>query len=67
MYETSFLDGLIARGQEVTIRLCEGRDIQAVPVAQDALSIVVRRPSGDEALIFKKAISVITPTRTTGG
>lgn len=67
MNGTMFLNDLIARGQEVTIRLCEGRDIQAVPVAQDADSIVVRRPSGDTALIYKKAVSVITPIPNHGG
>ncbi len=61
MNGTTFLDNMISLNQEATIRLCEGRDIQAVPVAQDDDSIVVRRPSGETALIYKKAISVITP------
>lgn len=61
MNETIFLDNMISQGQEATIRLCEGRDIQAVPVAQDNDCIIVRRPSGEAALIYKKAISVITP------
>ena len=61
MNGTVFLENMITHGQECVFRLCEGRDIQAVPVAQDDDSIVVRRTSGETALIYKKAISVITP------
>lgn len=62
-----FIDNLIAHGQEAIIRLCEGRDIQAMPLAQDTDSVIVRRASGETALIYKKAISVITPIEKPGG
>lgn len=62
MNGTSFLDSLISSGLPVTIRLTEGRDIQAVPVAQDADSILIRRDAnGEVALVYKRAISLITP------
>ncbi len=67
MNGTQYIDNLITHGQEVTIRLCEGRDIQAVPIAQDADSIVISRITGETALIYKKAISVITPNKKPGG
>lgn len=59
---TTFLDTVIRKGQSVMIRLLDGRDISAVPIAQDGEALIIRNPStGGTSLIYKKAISVITP------
>jgi sRNA-binding regulator protein Hfq len=66
MSESEYLDDLIKKGQLVMIRLTEGRDISAMPVAYDDAAIIVKNVhTGNTSLIYKKAISVITPT--TGG
>ncbi len=58
----SFIGIMIRKAQPVMIRLLDGRDISAVPVAQDNDVLIIRNPStGGTSLIFKKAISVITP------
>ena len=63
---TAFIDALISSKRAATFRLTEGRDIMAVPVAQDGESVVVRRGKSEElSLIYKKAISVITPSGDT--
>lgn len=63
MNGTLFLENLINRGIPATFRLLEAKDIQGVPVAQDDESIIVMRDGSVETtLIYKKAISVITPS-----
>lgn len=62
MNETAFIDRLIEKADPVMIRLLEGRDISAVPIAQDREAIIFKREHSDEKLlIYKRAISVITP------
>lgn len=63
MNETEFIDDLINKGKPTVIRLLEGRDILALPIAQDADAIIVKREhSGETSIIYKRAISVITPS-----
>lgn len=60
--EADYLDDLIRRGQQVTIRLGEGRDISAVLAAHDRTAVVARNiRTGKTSLIYKKSISVIMP------
>jgi sRNA-binding regulator protein Hfq len=62
MNETKYLDELITKEQLVMIRLLEGRDISAVPIAHDQVAVIIKNiHSGNTSLIYKKAISVITP------
>lgn len=63
MSETEYLDNLVKDERLVMIRLTEGRDISAVPVAHDGSAIIIKNVrTGNTSLIYKKAISVITPT-----
>lgn len=63
MDEQTLLNELIRRGKPVNFRLLEARDIFAVPVAFDAESIIVEgNQPGEYALLYKRAISVITPS-----
>jgi sRNA-binding regulator protein Hfq len=62
MNEKGYLDELISKGQQIMIRLNEGRDISAVPVAHDAEAIIIKNAhTGNTSMIYKKAVSVITP------
>ena len=66
MNESTFLDDLIARKQPIVVRLLEGRDILALPLGQDDTAIIVKRPNASEcSVIYKRAISVITPMEGT--
>jgi sRNA-binding regulator protein Hfq len=57
-----YIDTIIRKGQPVMIRLLDGRDISAVPMAQDGEVLIIKNPStGGTSMIYKKAISVITP------
>lgn len=68
MNETAYLDELIQKGQTVMFRLAEGRDISAVPVAHDGIAIIVRNAhTGNTSLIYKRAVSVVTPVITPNG
>jgi sRNA-binding regulator protein Hfq len=63
MNEAEYLDDLITKGKQVMIRLMEGRDISAVPIAHDEAAVVIKNAhTGNTSLVYKKAISVITPT-----
>jgi sRNA-binding regulator protein Hfq len=63
MDETSYIDAIIRSRRPVMIRLLEGRDISAVPIAQDRDVIIISNNNEkDTSMIYKKAISVITPT-----
>lgn len=63
MDETSYIDAIIKENMPVMIRLLEGRDISAVPIAQDRDVIIIRNANAKgTSMIYKKAISVITPT-----
>lgn len=67
MNEQEYLDDLIHNGRQAMFRLSEGRDISAVPVAHDASVIIVKNVlTGNTSMIYKKAISIITPTSTGG-
>jgi sRNA-binding regulator protein Hfq len=60
--ETEYLDDLIKREQQVTIRLSEGRDISAVLTGHDPSAVIARNArTGRTSLIYKRSISVITP------
>lgn len=62
MDEASFIGALISKGQPVAIRLMEGKDLYAIPIAHDTNAIIIKRNNSDEiSLVYKKAISVITP------
>jgi sRNA-binding regulator protein Hfq len=62
MNETSFIDNLVDKGQPVIIRLLEGKDIMAIPVAHDGETIIIKKNHSEEtSMIYKRAISVITP------
>lgn len=67
MNETEYLEDLIKREQLVIFRLSEGRDISAVPIAQDEDAIIVKnKGTGCTSMIYKKSISVITPAPVGG-
>ena len=63
MNETTYINDMIKKRQLVVIRLMEGRDISAIPVSHDSEAIIVKRKNTNElSLIYKNAISVITPS-----
>lgn len=63
MVEAALLREMIHDRRAVTIRLLEGRDIFAIVLSQDADTLLVQRPgTGERSLIYKRAVSVITPT-----
>ncbi len=64
MVETVFLRELIVSQRPVMIRLTEGRDIAAVVLGQDSETLLVQRPQhvDERSLIYKRSISVITPS-----
>ncbi len=63
MVETGFLRELIVTHRPVMIRLTEGRDIAAILLGQDGETVLVQRHKAeDRALIYKRSISVITPS-----
>lgn len=67
MNEQEYLDELIRGGRQAMFRLSEGRDISAVPVAHDEAVIIIKNAlSGNTSMIYKKAISLITPTSAGG-
>lgn len=62
MAESAYIGDLIRDHQNVMIRLAEGRDIFGMILSQDAESVLVQRfRSMDRSMIYKRAISVITP------
>ena len=64
MVEAGFLRELIVSHRPVMIRLTEGRDIFATLLGQDGETVLVQRHEAeDRALIYKRSISVITPTK----
>lgn len=64
MAESAYIGDLIRHRQNVMIRLSEGRDIFGMILSQDAESVLVQRyHSTDHSMIYKRAISVITPIK----
>lgn len=67
MNEQEYLEDLIRNSRQALFRLSEGRDLSAVPIAHDAAVIIIKNVhTGNTSLIYKKAISVITPMPTGG-
>ena len=64
MGESAYIGDLIRDRQHVMIRLAEGRDIYGRILSQDTESVLVQRyHSLDHSIIYKRAISVITPIK----